>query len=232
MCGYGRTLNEMKNLQRHMLTCGTLQCDVSEIERLRSCVAELEDVKKKQQLEIDHLQKKLIDALDENRTKRHKTVINNNTTNNTTNNMTINVTYAFGDEPQLSAKDVYSVMNSCFNMIDIVPEYLKQKHFSSLETSNIRIDDFGGDNIETVRKDAKTGQLQWKRERKNATKFCEDLAMTTVSELNDKYHAHRDIPWRAFCNNRFGNNPDPELKKQNPERQLGIGVKNMIIENS
>jgi hypothetical protein len=217
----------MKNLQRHIATCTTYtaQCDVSELKRLQNRVAELEHGTQKKQLEIDELKTKLIQALEDNRTKRRRTVIHN------TNHMTINVTYAFGEEPHLSAQNVHSLIRSCFNMKDIVPAYLKQKHFRSSETSNIRLN-FGADSIETVRKDAKTGQLKWKRERKNATQFCKDLAMSTVTELNDKYNANRDAPWMAFCNNRFGKNPDPELKKQDPENQLGMGVKKMILENS
>ena len=229
-CGYGRTLNEMKNLNRHLSTCLTSQ-DVcheqsSEIARLRARVQELEDGSKVKQNEINELKDKLIKALEDGKNKRQKTVINNNVKN-----MTINVSYAFGEEPRLTSQNVSYLIKNCFEMEDVVPQYLKQKHFARSETSNIRLD-FSGDSIETVRKDAKTGQLKWKRERKNAQKFCQDLAMTTVEELNDVYNATSNVPWRAYCNNRFGKNADPEMKKQYPEQKLGVQVKNMILDNS
>lgn len=220
----------MKNLNRHLGTCPVSQTtcleQLSEIARLRSRVQELEDCSLVKQNEIGELKDKLIKALEDGKNKRQKTIINNNVKN-----MMISVSYAFGEEPKLTAQNVAFLIKNCFEMEDVVPQYLKQKYFARSETSNIRLD-FSSDNIETVRKDAKTGQLKWKRERRNAQRFCQDLAMNTVEELNDVYNAVSNVPWRAYCNNRFGKNADPEMKKQCPEKKLGVQVKNMILDNS
>lgn len=213
-CGYGRNVNEMKNLKRHLGTCSIFRKNFveqsSEIVCLKKRVEELENQSILKQNEINELKDKLIKALEEGKNTRPNVV-------NNVENMTINVSYAFGEEPMLTARNVSFLMNSFLKLEEVVPQYLKQKHFAQSETSNIRLD-FTSDNIETVRKDEKTGQLKWQRERRNVRKFCQDLAMNTVEELNDVYN----VPLKSEIN----------FENDKTEEMLGVQVKNMILDHS
>ena len=94
---------------------------------------------------------------------------------------------------------------------------------------NIRLN-MEADKIETVRRNAK-GALVWKKERKPPKKFCTDLALDTVHELNDVYNAEKYLVWRAYWRNRYSENPDPELSKDQPH-SLAQRVQNVIADHS
>ena len=174
--------------------------------------------------EISELRKQLLE-----KPKNVKNVINNYGDNY----VQVNI-LAYGDEPQLGEQNVLQLirdsLSNCNTCDEVVPKFLKQKHFSQDSTKNIRVN-VVADKIETVQRDSK-GNLKWKKERKDIQSFCKDLALSAVTELNDVYHAEKILQWKAYNRLRFGPNADPDFKKQNPENQLAMDVKKMIAEYS
>jgi hypothetical protein len=186
-----------------------------EVQRLKDENARLKD-------EMLELQKKLLE--------KPTNVKNVNVTNN---NIVLNVV-AFGNEPQLDEENVRQMIRDSMSQCgQIVPKFLKRKHFSQDSTRNIRFNTTA-DKIETVQRDAK-GKLRWKKERKPPQKFCKDLALQAVTELNEFYNAERNPMWKTFNRLRYGENVHEDFKKSqpHPEVKLAIDVQKMIAsENS
>lgn len=230
-CAYCHKIISKPNVSRHKGQCSVRN---DEITKLREEVARLkaENIELKSSGEIarltaenNELKNKLIEEYGD-KTKRARTMTMN-VTNNNVNIENLNIV-AYGDEPKLIEQNVRRMIQDVMNLNEVVPTFLKQKHFDNESTTNIRL---SSDKIETVRRDAK-GNLVWKKENKPVQKFCQDLALNTVEELNTVYHAERDHAWRAYWRNRFSDNPDPDLKKQNPEKKLAKDVEDMIAKHS
>lgn len=152
--------------------------------------------------------------------------------NVTNNNYVLNVV-AFGNEPQLDEENVRQMIRDSMSQCgEIVPKFLKRKHFSQDSTRNIRFNT-SADKIETVQRDAK-GKLRWKKERKPPQKFCKDLALAAVTELNEFYNAERNPMWKSFNRLRYGENVHEDFKKSqpHPEVKLAIDVQKMIASES
>lgn len=155
-----------------------------------------------------------------------------NQQNNVNQNIVLNIV-AFGNEPQLDEENVRQMIRESMSQCDeIVPKFLKRKHFSQDNTRNIRFNTTA-DKIETVQRDAK-GKLRWKKERKPPQKFCKDLALQAVTELNEVYGAERNPRWKTFNRLRYGENVHEDLKKSHPhpEVKLAIDVQRMIVSES
>ena len=155
-----------------------------------------------------------------------------NQQNNVNQNIVLNV-MAFGNEPQLDEENVRQIIRDSMSQCgEIVPKFLKRKHFSQDNTRNIRFNTTA-DKIETVQRDAK-GKLRWKKERKPPQKFCKDLALQAVIELNEVYNAERNPMWKTFNRLRYGENVHEDFKKSHPhpEVKLAIDVQRMIVSES
>ena len=150
----------------------------------------------------------------------------------------INITFPYGEEPKLTDERMRSILSLASSMAHpqsglchTVPMVIKEKHFKDEKTANIRIED---DKIETVQRDEKTGELKWKKERKPAQKFCEDLAKTTMQELNEVCARERGNPtsflWRSYHEPRFGKDPDPE--HSNSMQLVGSDVCELLKEQA
>jgi hypothetical protein len=232
-CAYCHKLISKPHVARHKGQCSVRN---DEITRLKEEVARLqaENIELKSNGEIarltaenNELKNKLIEEYGD-KTKRARTMTMN-VTNNNVNIENLNIV-AYGDEPRLIEAEVRQMLRDVMSLSDVVPTFLKNKHFDSEATTNIRLNTVS-DKIETVRRDSK-GKLVWKKESKPVQKFCQDLALNTVEELNTKYCAENHPGWRAYCRNRFGDHPDPDLKKQNPEKILAKDVEDMIAKHS
>jgi hypothetical protein len=236
VCGYGMTDNEISNMSRHKKICPELKSELTrlkleneqlkngeELIRLKARLVEFENGEAFSQLkrENDDLKNQLLDALKKNQRPR----VTNNTTNNTIN---LNI-YAWGEEPQLTEERIRGFIQNAVDLGQVVPQLLREKHFKDDRTANIRID-VGQDKIETVRRDEKTGRLKWKKERKAPKKFCQDLAMSTMNELNDA--CEQDMTrgssriWKSYYENRFGK--EPMNDGVNHAQKVGTRVCNLI----
>ena len=196
VCGYANSAH----LARHKQSCVDMIIfnKDQEIDRLKMRVEDFEKGEAFSQLkrENDDLKNKLLVAMEKNQRPRI-----------TNNNNTINLNfYAFGEEPRLTEERVRGMIQSAVDLGQIVPRLLKEKHFKNDRTANIRID-VGNDKIETVRRDEKTGRLKWKKERKAPRKFCQDLAMSTMHELNEVCdqdpNRGSSRVWSSYYGNRF-----------------------------
>ena len=225
VCGYAN----MAHIARHKDSCPEMKLVVNqqceEIARLRMRVNELENANdceiSRLKRENDDLKNQLLDALKKNQRPR----VTNNTTNNTIN---FNI-YAWGEEPQLTEERIRGFIQNAVDLGQVVPQLLREKHFKDDRTANIRID-VGQDKIETVRRDERTGRLKWKKERKAPKKFCQDLARSTMNELNDV--CEQDITrgssriWKSYYENRFGK--EPMNDGVNHAQKVGTRVCNLI----
>jgi hypothetical protein len=228
-------------MQRHLKICRVKNDELvqakEEIARLKAENDQLkaghfEELEKLKQ-EINALKDKLIVECTDK--KRKRSVVHND--NRQYMNI-INITFPYGEEPKLTEECIRSIISKASNMphpqsglTHTVPLVLKEKHFKDESTANIRIED---DKIETVQRDEKTGELKWKKERKPAQKFCEDLAKSTMQELNEACARERGNPtsflWRSYHEPRFGQDPDPD--HANCMQTVGSDVCEMLKEQS
>jgi uncharacterized small protein (DUF1192 family) len=220
-----------KNISRHKKLCHfqVIKKLKDEINQLKAEVIILKEGREVARLtaENNDLKNQLIESLN-NKNKRARSVTINHHNhiekvehiNNK--NISINVC-AFGEEPQLEIDQVRNIIRQCsrVDLNNVVPTYLEAKHFEQKESRNIRVND---NEFEIARKDARTGVLKWVRE-KDPDKFCKDLAMQSVSELNTNYQMLNNMLWRAFHNNRF---EDPTVDKVEMEKEMGQNVKKMM----
>lgn len=219
-CEYCYKLISYSNVAKHKKTCTVRKDELvqakEEIVRLKTendqlKAGKFEEIEKLKE-EINTLKDKLIVECTD---KKRKRVINN--IDNRQYNI-INITFPYGEEPKLTDERMRSILSQASNMAHpqsglcyTVPMVIKEKHFKDEKTANIRIED---NRIETVQRDEKTGELKWKKERKPAQKFCEDLAKSTMNELNEVCARERgnvsSFLWRSYHEPRFGKDPDPE----------------------
>jgi len=236
VCGYGSTPTEKSNMSRHLKVCKVkndeltlLKTEVSTLEKKLYDmengieVQRLKDENNRLKDEMLELQKKLLEK---------PNVKNVNVNNYGDNNYVLNIV-AFGNEPQLDEENVRQMIRDSMSQCgEIIPKFLKRKHFSQESTRNIRFNT-SADKIETVQRDAK-GKLRWKKERKPPQKFCKDLALAAVTELNELYGAERNPMWKSFNRLRYGENVHEDFKKSqpHPEVKLAIDVQKMIASES
>jgi hypothetical protein len=240
-CTYCFKVQTHRHMQRHLKICRVKNDELvqakEEIARLKAENDQLkaghfEELEKLKQ-EINALKDKLIVECTDK--KRKRSVVHND--NRQYMNI-INITFPYGEEPKLTEECIRSIISKASNMphpqsglTHTVPLVLKEKHFKDESTANIRIED---DKIETVQRDEKTGELKWKKERKPAQKFCEDLAKSTMQELNEACARERGNPtsflWRSYHEPRFGQDPDPD--HANCMQTVGSDVCEMLKEQS
>lgn len=246
VCGYAN----LKNLSRHKTTCTASKLHDSakdiEIEKLIEKLNHYESGQDRKEL-LDQIQSfksgeeytrlkdendKLKNEMLELQKKLLEKPTNVKNVNVTNNNIVLNVV-AFGNEPQLDEENVRQMIRDSMSQCgQIVPKFLKRKHFSQDSTRNIRFNTTA-DKIETVQRDAK-GKLRWKKERKPPQKFCKDLALQAVIELNEFYNAERNPMWKSFNRLRYGENVHEDFKKSqpHPEVKLANDVQRMIASES
>ena len=243
VCGYAN----LKNMSRHKMTCVELNSKDVVIQNLREKLNDYENDRDRKKL-LDEIQsfksgQEYIRLKDENDRLKdemldlqkkllEKPNVKNVNVMNQQNNIVLNI-LAFGNEPQLDEENVRQMIRESMSQCDeIVPKFLKRKHFSQYNTRNIRFNTTA-DKIETVQRDAK-GKLRWKKERKPPQKFCKDLALQAVTELNEVYGAERNPRWKTFNRLRYGENVHEDLKKSHPhpEVKLAIDVQRMIVSES
>ena len=242
VCGYGSTPTEKSNMARHLKVCkvkndeltllknenSTLKNEKHELEKK---LFDMENGMKVQRLkdEVSELRRQL---LEKPRNVKNVNVNNNYGDNNYGDKYVVNIV-AFGNEPQLDEESVRQMIRDSMSECGgIVPKFLKRKHFSQDNTRNIRFNTTA-DKIETIQRDAK-GKLRWKKERKPPQKFCKDLALQAVIELNEFYNAERNPMWKSFNRLRYGENVHEDFKKSqpHPEVKLANDVQRMIASES
>jgi hypothetical protein len=249
ICGY----DDIRNMARHKRKCNAIATmfdeqnerharlakkvrdleNGDELRRLRQEIKDLKtgDAHRRLEQEKEEWRTKYYELLET--AKRQKVVHDNRQYMNI-----INITFPYGEEPKLTDERMRSILSLASKMphpqsglSHTVPLVIKEKHFKDEKTANIRIED---DKIETVRRDEKTGELMWKKERKPAQKFCEDLAKTTIQELNEVCARERgnltSFLWRSYHEPRFGKDPDPD--HANCMQLAGTEVCNMLKEQA
>lgn len=258
ICGYAN----LKNMSRHKMACPELNTKDAQIQKLTEKlnyyesghdrkelldkIQSLESGQEYTRLKYDYEklknemlegQKQLLECQNQvvelqKKVLEKPTNVKNVNVMNQQNNIVLNIV-AFGNEPQLDEENVRQMIRESMSQCDeIVPKFLKRKHFSQDNTRNIRFNTTA-DKIETVQRDAK-GKLRWKKERKPPQKFCKDLALQAVTELNEVYGAERNPRWKTFNRLRYGENVHEDLKKSHPhpEVKLAIDVQRMIVSES
>lgn len=231
VCGYGSTPTEKSNMARHLKVCKVKNDELTllknENSALKQKIFDMENGMEVQRLkdEVSELRRQLL----ERQNVKNVNVMNQQNVNQ---NIVLNIV-AFGNEPQLDEESVRQMIRDSMSQCgEIVPKFLKRKHFSQDNTRNIRFNTTA-DKIETVQRDAK-GKLRWKKERKPPQKFCKDLALQAVTELNEVYGAERNPMWKSFNRLRYGENVHEDFKKSHPhpEVKLAIDVQRMIASES
>ena len=241
-----KDISDKKNFSRHLKVCKVKNDELTLLKNENSAlrnekyeyekkiydmengieVKRLKDENARLKNEMLELQKKL---LEKTTNVKNVNVMNQQNVNQ---NIVLNVV-AFGNEPQLDEESVRQMIRDSMSQCgEIVPKFLKRKHFSQDNTRNIRFNTTA-DKIETVQRDAK-GKLRWKKERKPPQKFCKDLALQAVTELNEVYGAERNPMWKSFNRLRYGENVHEDFKKSHPhpEVKLAIDVQRMIVSES
>lgn len=236
-----KDISDKKNFSRHLKVCkvkndeltllknenSTLKNEKHELEKK---IFDMENGMEIQRLkdEVSELRRQLLE-----KPRNVKNVnFNNYGDNNYGDKYVVNI-LAFGNEPQLDEESVRQMIRDSMSECgEIVPKFLKRKHFSQDNTRNIRFNTTA-DKIETIQRDAK-GKLRWKKERKPPQKFCKDLALQAVTELNEFYNAERNPMWKTFNRLRYGENVHEDFKKSqpHPEVKLAIDVQKMIASES
>lgn len=230
-CTYCLKNTSSAHMARHLKVCKVKNDELTllknENSALKQKIYDMENGMEVQRLkdEVSELRRQLLE--------KPTNVKNVNVTNNLQqNNIVLNVV-AFGNEPQLDEESVRQMIRDSMSQCgEIVPKFLKRKHFSQDNTRNIRFNTTA-DKIETVQRDAK-GKLRWKKERKPPQKFCKDLALQALTELNEVYGAERNPMWKTFNRLRYGENVHEDFKKSHPhpEVKLAIDVQRMIVSES
>lgn len=228
-----KDISDKKNFSRHLKVCKVKNDELTllknENSALKQKIFDMENGMEIQRLkdEVSELRRQLLE-----KPTNVKNVNVMNQQNNVNQNIVLNIV-AFGNEPQLDEESIRQMIRDSMSECgQIVPKFLKRKHFSQENTRNIRFNTTA-DKIETVQRDAK-GKLRWKKERKPPQKFCKDLALQAVTELNEVYNAERNPMWKTFNRLRYGENVHEDFKKSqpHPEVKLAIDVQKMIASES
>lgn len=228
-----KDISDKKNFSRHLKVCKVKNDELTllknENSTLKQKIFDMENGMEIQRLkdEVSELRRQLLE-----KPTNVKNVNVMNQQNNVNQNIVLNIV-AFGNEPQLDEESIRQMIRDSMSECgQIVPKFLKRKHFSQENTRNIRFNTTA-DKIETVQRDAK-GKLRWKKERKPPQKFCKDLALQAVTELNEVYGAERNPMWKTFNRLRYGENVHEDFKKSqpHPEVKLAIDVQKMIASES
>lgn len=227
-----KDISDKKNFSRHLKVCKVKNDELTLLKNensvLKQKIFDMENGMEIQRLkdEVSELRRQLL----ERPSVKNVNVMNQQ--NNVNQNIVLNIV-AFGNEPQLDEESIRQMIRDSMSECgEIVPKFLKRKHFSQENTRNIRFN-ITADKIETVQRDAK-GKLRWKKERKPPQKFCKDLALQAVTELNEVYGAERNPMWKTFNRLRYGENVHEDFKKSqpHPEVKLAIDVQKMIASES